>query len=716
MLKRCFGTASAALAGVLLLAGHAAAVDFEGLPAGHILTNADFPAGTTLLVENDAVGHPNKAIIFDSDCTVATCSGSDPDLRTPGDGFGNDGGTFGNIMIIAERCQETVPGICDDPDDEFAGGTIILRFAEPYKLLSLYVTDIEAGETPVQVELDNVDGSDDVVPIPTPGDNSLVKINIPDPKPTTEIRLVHAGSGGWDELDLVPACGDSVLDFGEDCDPPASLGGDPLCLDGCILEEEGDPVCGDEIVQEPEECDPPASAGGDADCNDDCTRADCGNDVVEAGEDCDPPASMGGDADCDEFCQRVPLNCGDFLVMPPEECDPPASQGGSEMCNDDCMLSVCGDSEIGAGEECDAPASQGGDMKCNDDCTLSICGDSMIEAGEACDPPESMGGVPGCNDDCTMAVCGNDDIESGEECDPPASMGGDPMCNDDCTLSICGDSMIEAGEDCDPPASMGGDPMCSDMCKFPECGNGIVEEGEECDPPGAQGGDLECNNDCTLAVCGDGIVEGSEECDPPDAEICDNGIDDNNNNLIDCVDPICNSEEARLMGVCTPECKEVLSLCSPIRNDPARIRFGNDGDPDKFWLHGRIEMPKDAMNPVEQRFGIMIENAQGVVFAAFLEEGDVQPSRASPGKRFFFVDKTAKRSAGIRGGIYRFSVLMRKIKGTEYAAVRIRAYGDFSRATLPRMTTQIYGLKEVGFLTADWTEKKRGWILRQRDF
>jgi len=717
-MKRRFGMVPATLAGVLLLAAQAnAVIDFESFPAGHMLSSADFPPGTTLLVENNATGHPNKAIVFDSDCTLVTCTGNDPDLRTPGPGFGNDGATQGNVMIIAERCVDDGGGNCENPDDEFAGGTVILRFSEPYKLKSLIVMDIEDVELPVQVELDNVDGSEQVVPIPQPGDNSFVKINIPSPKPADEIRLVHFGSGSWDDLDLVMACGDGIVDENEDCDPPFSQGGDELCEDGCIVSGETDPICGDGVVGGDEECDPPASMGGDPLCNDDCVLSVCGDGMVEAGEQCDPPASMGGDPMCDDQCQLISIECGNGIIEDGEECDPPASLGGNDpLCNDDCTLSVCGDGMVGAGEECDPPASMGGDALCNDDCTLSVCGNDIIEEGESCDPPESQGGVEGCMDNCTMAVCGNDDIETGEECDPPASQGGDPLCNDDCTLSVCGDSMIEAGEDCDPPASMGGDELCSDMCTLPVCGNSIIEPGEECDPPASQGGLAECNNDCTLAVCGDGIIEGSEECDPPDAEICDNAIDDNNNGLIDCKDPICSSQDAMLIGVCTENCKIKLSMCAPIQKDPARIRFGREGEPDRFWLHGRIELPHDEMNAVEEAFGITLENADGMIYAAHLQQGDVQPSRASPGKRFFFSDKTAKRSKGIRGGIYRFSVLLRKVKGVEYATVRIRAYGDFSRATMPNMTTQIYGLNEVGFLTADWTEKKKGWVLRQRDF
>ena len=55
----------------LVLAAPAGAIiiDFEALPAGHILTSADWPAGTTFTVDNAAPGHPDEAIIFDSDCT-----------------------------------------------------------------------------------------------------------------------------------------------------------------------------------------------------------------------------------------------------------------------------------------------------------------------------------------------------------------------------------------------------------------------------------------------------------------------------------------------------------------------------------------------------------------------------------------------------------------------------------------------------------------------
>jgi hypothetical protein len=101
-------------------------------------------------------------------------------------------------MVIAENIAGG-DGLVDNPDDEHDGGTITLSFGVPYKLLSLKAFDHERPdeliETPSTVQIDNV---------------------------------------------------------GEECDPPASLGGVTGCRDDCTLIE-----CGDGILDPGEQCDPP---------------------------------------------------------------------------------------------------------------------------------------------------------------------------------------------------------------------------------------------------------------------------------------------------------------------------------------------------------------------------------------------------------------------------------------------------------------------------
>ncbi len=112
------------------------------------------PAGITVAVTNDTPGHPNVATIFDSAC-FGGCTGGDTDLRTPGTGPGNNQAQR-NALIIAENVIDANgDGLVDGPDDEQNGGSIVFNFAQPHKLLSVRVLDIEdVGETPNHVFLE----------------------------------------------------------------------------------------------------------------------------------------------------------------------------------------------------------------------------------------------------------------------------------------------------------------------------------------------------------------------------------------------------------------------------------------------------------------------------------------------------------------------------------------------------------------------------------
>ena len=829
-----------AIVAVLMCTGNSQAVtlDFEAFSEGQIITSADLPAGVTLTVENGRAAHPDAAVIFDSACGDG-CTGNDGDLQTPGRGAGNDTAQNHVLIIGEDIADDNGDGLVDDPDDELNGGTITFTFDPAQKLTSVRVIDIDTTEPGSFLQVTTVSGGSQTFPFAQLGDNSAETIDIPLAQAITEARFVFDGTAAIDDLVCETACGDGMLDPGEECDPPASKGGASNCSDGCTItgpfcengvvdpQEECDPPaskggapncnddclfakCGDGSVEASEQCDPPASQGGAANCNDDCSTEICGDGDVGAGETCDPPHSKGGAADCNDECQRVPLDCGNGTVDPPlEECDPPASEGGDPNCTDECKNAVCGNGVLEPSEGCDPPASQDGNPGCNDDCIPSECGDGDVQAGEECDPPASQSGLDNCRDDCTYSTCGNDELEPGEECDPPESENGEPGCSDTCKFQVCGNGELESGEECDPPASAGGMDSCTDeclfedscgdgvvdpgeecdppdggvtctaQCKFPpgRCGNGVIDEGEECDPP--DGGatctaqckyppgpcgngiinegetcdppttpdrcpdpldneDLEdyenevddtfvpappaCLPNCQLAVCGNGIVEEGETCDPPNlqtnGEDCHNGDDDDDDGFIDCEDldscPKRGDPDFDLPW-CGFECCLRLS-CKDILGDPATIKFGKNGDPDKFQIHGRTRVSHRSYDAAEATFGIRLTNAGGLIYEAFLSPGDLKPRRGSSRKRHLFKDSEAARGGGTRAGLAKVTTRERVIRGQEFVTFKIRAYGDFSAATEPRMTTQIFGVQGNAVLTADWKRKNWGWALRLRDF
>ena len=91
-------------------------------------------------------------------------------------------------------------------------------------------------------------------------------------------------------------------------------------------------------------------------------------------------------------------------------------------------------------------------------------------------------------------VCGNSVIESGEECDDG---GESPACDGNCSFAECGDGTLNSlsGEQCD---GGGQSASCDADCSFAECGDGTVNAtaGEECDD-GNDIGDDGCQDDCT---------------------------------------------------------------------------------------------------------------------------------------------------------------------------------------------------------------------------
>ena len=63
----------------------------------------------------------------------------------------------------------------------------------------------------------------------------------------------------------------------------------------------------------------------------------------------------------------------------------------------------------------------------------------------------------------------------------------------------------------------------------------------------------------------------------------------------------------------------------------------------------------------------------------------------------------------------------KKVYGEPSLTIRLKVYADFSLATDPFMTSQWYGVGDIGVLSATWErmgteEKPRGWRLRLKHF
>jgi cysteine-rich repeat protein len=240
------------------------------------------------------------------------------------------------------------------------------------------------------------------------------------------------------------------------------------------------------VVEPGEECDDGNPTDGDG-CSSFCTLETPQSEICDNGMDDDMDGLVDcADMDCDSDPACAPV-CGNGVVEPTsgEECD-----------IDDF-----------GGETCQSRGYASGTLTCTPSCTIDDggctpfdCGDGILSPGEECDDGNNTDG-DGCSSDCTI--------------EPPPEICEDRVDND-------GDGLVDCA---DPDCAS--DPFCL-------CGNGIIEGNEECDDGNNTDGDG-CSSSCTL--------------ESPQSEICDNGMDDDMDGLVDCLDSDCANDPA-----CGPSC------------------------------------------------------------------------------------------------------------------------------------------------------------------
>jgi hypothetical protein len=160
------------------------------LKAGTEIKEQFASLGVHVSCKNQAAGHPNKAIIFDSD----NPTGGDTDLATPGYGFGNTIAEHKIIVIAENDVDANNDGLVDDPDDEAKGGNIFFDFDFPVEIESLTFIDVDGLEASWVQCIDNSNQIVGTVPLANLGDNSrqTIAINL-----TNVIRFkVHFGGSG----------------------------------------------------------------------------------------------------------------------------------------------------------------------------------------------------------------------------------------------------------------------------------------------------------------------------------------------------------------------------------------------------------------------------------------------------------------------------------------------------------------------------------------
>ena len=134
-------------------------------------------------------------------------------------------------------------------------------------------------------------------------------------------------------------------------------------------------------------------------------------------------------------------------------------------------------------------------------------------------------------------------------------------------------------------------------------------------------------------------------------------------------------------------------------NCPDKIRFS------KFdQLMVRSAFPIGAYIPDDTDLDITLENANGVVYSASLEPGDL----SRRGKSLIFIDRNAKKGTGFRGGLAK--VKIQEVPNGLGMRVTIEAYGDLRDATDPTMTLTLRVGEHANSITDTWQQTNFGWF------
>jgi len=167
--------------------------NLNGLPEGAVIENHQ---DVTVSVSHNNANHPDKAIVFDSNC-VGGCSGQDPDLQTPNPtGHPTNTEPLGNLLIIAEDdVDANNDGLVDDPDDEAAGGIITFDFGSLHHVQNIRFVDLEGADS---VELVGLDASGATVftqIVAGLGDSSQQTVSLPANHEITSMTAEFNSSG-----------------------------------------------------------------------------------------------------------------------------------------------------------------------------------------------------------------------------------------------------------------------------------------------------------------------------------------------------------------------------------------------------------------------------------------------------------------------------------------------------------------------------------------
>jgi hypothetical protein len=475
-----------------------------------------------------------------------------------------------------------------------------------------------------------------------------------------------------------------------------------------------------------------------------------------------PPATDDGVACTDDSCDEV----NDVVVNAPNNasCDDGAFCTGTETCNallgcqagtNPCGVLTCDEvGDVCTGCAVDADCEDGAFCNGTATCVATICvpgtpptiDDGVTCTADSCDEVNDVVVNAPNNALCTDPLFCN----GTETCDavlgcqagtPPVVDDGIACTTDSCneptdtvlhipSNAACSDGVFCNGaETCNAGTGcVVGTPLNCSALTGP-CSNGICDEatdrcvrvtlneGLACDDADAcTTGEICTAGFCTGGggVCGDGIADPgcNETCEPtPGVQLCDSQFDEDLDGLIACADPDCC--ENLVTPSCGADC-QVANYCKPILNDPSVVKV-RVTQPDFYKIHGRVNVNPATWNPLETGFAIVLSNSSGVIYRSTLAGSDF---RVKGVHRYIWRDRSAKNGLGLRNGLETVRMKVSKdvdTGGLFFAHLKVKAYGDFSAAIEPEMTTQVFGVEDTAILTATWEQRRGGWVLRAKD-
>ncbi len=372
------------------------------------------------------------------------------------------------------------------------------------------------------------------------------------------VALTVTWSGSRSHLGAECCVADDTCDDGNACTTDACASG--ACVHTAIADCRACAVaadCADENVCTIEECDDGVCAwvtmpnceacAAAADCHlgNACTQASCAAGVCAYApiDGCRPCAAA---ADCADgnACTSDECDGGVCIWLPAPDCEPCATHADCDRV-DLCTAGACLDGLCAYEPLADCPACESaadcadGNACTTDRCDAGVCGWTIVPRCELCATAADCAHGNACTTaTCEAGVCAYQERPACRSCDTAADCPDRPCATERCAGGVCEWAHMTECRSCVSAADCGDGDVCSaDTCVDGICGSESIPDCRSC----VAAADCADEIACTTETC----VEGRCAYAPPAAcpscaaEACDDGLDNDCDGRVDCVDADC---------------------------------------------------------------------------------------------------------------------------------------------------------------------------------